>query len=296
MTNNGTAQFDVLGLGCASVDDVLYVSSLPRADGKVRVESRVRRFGGLTATALIAAARLGARCAYAGCLGVDDLCQSVAENLSREGVDLSHAPRLSEAHVIHSVVIVARDTGGRNVFYQADGAIGAHPSLPPAWVIRASKVLLLDHCGMAGNLRAACIARKAEVAVVADFEDETEACFVEVLDMVDHLILPSDFARRLTATSNAADAAMALWRPDRTAVIVTCGTEGCWSVSGESGIECCHHPAFSVETIDTTGCGDVFHGAYAAAAQKAAQPEIPRLVDVEQLIHHNNKRTTVWKT
>jgi sulfofructose kinase len=26
-----------------------------------------------------------------------------------------------------------------------------------------------------------------------------------------------------------------------------------------------HQPAFRVETVDTTGCGDVFHGAYAAA-------------------------------
>ena len=50
---------------------------------------------------------------------------------------------------------------------------------------------------------------------------------------------------------------------ERKAVIVTCGEEGCWYL-GES-LDCpVHQPAFNVEVLDTTGCGDVFHGAYAS--------------------------------
>jgi sulfofructose kinase len=45
-------------------------------------------------------------------------------------------------------------------------------------------------------------------------------------------------------------------------VVVTCGEEGCWYTS--DGIAVRHLPAFAVETVDPTGCGDVFHGAYAA--------------------------------
>src|SRR2546430_796790 len=116
--------FDVLGLGCAAVDDLLYVSSFPGADTKVRAVRGPRRCGGLTGAALVAAARLGARCAYAGCLGTDENSQYVAANFTREGVDISHAPRLAAATVVHSTIIVAKDSGSRNVFFADQGTIG----------------------------------------------------------------------------------------------------------------------------------------------------------------------------
>ncbi len=50
-------QFDVLGLGCAAVDDILYVEQYPPADAKIHVQRRERHCGGLTATALVASAR-----------------------------------------------------------------------------------------------------------------------------------------------------------------------------------------------------------------------------------------------
>jgi sugar/nucleoside kinase (ribokinase family) len=295
-------KFDFLGLGCAAVDDVLYVSSFPCADGKARVERTARRYGGLTGAALVTAARLGARCAYAGCLGTDEFSQRVADNFASEGVDISHAPRLSEARVVHSTIIVGQDTGSRNVFYEADGLIGAHESLPSSQVIRDAKVLFIDHYGMAGNLRAARLARSAGGAVVADLEDEAVPLFREVLDLVDHLILSEEFAVRISRAANGEKAAKALWQPGRAAVIVTCGSNGCWSVSAGAEAEPRHRPAFAIEAADTTGCGDVFHGAYAAAlargdsleerirfaavaaALKAKQPGIPRGAEVEQFM------------
>ncbi len=296
---------DVLGLGCAAVDDLLYVGSYPAPDSKVRVGKWHRQCGGLTGSALVAAARLGARCAYAGCLGTDDLSRHIAENFLSEGVDISHAPRLAEAGVIHSNIVIAQDTGGRNIFYEVHGMVGAHPFLPADDVIRDAKVLFIDHYGMPGNLRAMKTARLAGVPVVADFEDQAVPHFEEGLNAVDHLILSEEFACPLTRTANAADAAQSLWRPTRATVIVTCGRDGAWSVSKESGEKPRHHPAFQVLAANTSGCGDVFHGAYAlrlargdsledrirfasaAAAVKARQQEIPNSQAVELLLREN---------
>jgi sulfofructose kinase len=295
-------RFEVLGLGCAAVDDLLYVRCFPAADRKARVEQSLRRCGGLTGAALVTAARLGARCGYAGCLGTDDYSRHVAEDFTSEGVDISQAPRLPQARVVHSTIVVGRDSGSRNIFFEDDGLIGAHDSLPAEEVLRDCNVLFIDHLGMRGNLRAARVARAAGVAVVADFENETDLLFRDVLGLVDHLILSEEFALRITGTSSAAQAALALWQPDRAVVIVTCGARGCWSVSAQSGSETRHQPAFLVKAADTTGCGDVFHGAYAAslargdaleerirfaaaaAAVKARQNEIPRLPAVEELL------------
>lgn len=302
MSARETKQFDVLGLGCTAVDDLLYVPSFPAADEKLRVEGTARRFGGLTGVALVAASRLGARCAYAGCLGTDELSSYVAGYLGQEGIDISNAPRVPQGRVVHSIVVVGADTGSRNVFFEGSGMIGAHDTEPGDEVLRACRVLFIDQWGMAGNLRAARVARLAGAAVVADFEDAGNPLFWEVLDLVDHLVLGEKFAREITGERDAAGAARALWRADRAAVIVTCGARGCWSVSAEGGLTATHHPALVVKASDTTGCGDVFHGAYAAslargealdarirfaaaaAALKASQGEIPRLAEVQKLL------------
>src|SRR6185503_13206457 len=109
-------QFDVIGLGCAAVDDILYVEQYPPADAKVHVLRRERHCGGLTATALVAAARLGAKAAFAGTLGFDEGSEFVFETFRREGVDVRAAVRSKAAAPVRSVIIVDEKRRTRNVF------------------------------------------------------------------------------------------------------------------------------------------------------------------------------------
>src|SRR5262249_17765269 len=90
----------------------------------------------------------------------------------------------------------------------------------------------------------------------------------ELLGLVNHLILSRDFAEQLTGIADPRYAAVALWVEGKDVVVVTYGTEGCWTVSDERSSLARHFPAYPVATVDTTGCGDVFHGAYAAALAK----------------------------
>jgi sugar/nucleoside kinase (ribokinase family) len=132
-------------------------------------------------------------------------------------------------------------------------------------VIRSAKALLVDHFGMEGMIRAARIARDARIPVVADFESAEDPLFPTLIALVDHLILSRDFATRITNSEDPASAARALWTPERQAVAVTCGSDGCWYLTRKQPETPCRQPALPVEAVDTTGCGDVFHGAYAAA-------------------------------
>ncbi len=274
MTPLSPQPFDVLGLGCVALDDVLHVRSFPSPDSKVNVVRREQHCGGLTGMALVAAARVGARCAYAGCLGDDEASREVEANFVRQGVDVTHVARPAGAGVVHSTIIVDQATASRTIFFQADGVIGAHPSLPDAAVIATARVLLIDHYGMPGNLRAARLARAAGAAVVADLEDDRDPLFPDVLALVDHLILGQAVACRITKQSDPAEAALALWQTGRAAVIVTCGKQGFWSVldAGQPPTSPRHHAAFAVVARDTTGCGDVFHGVYAAALARGDAP------------------------
>jgi sulfofructose kinase len=257
--------FDILGLGCVAVDDLLYVPSYPPADAKVRVRRRERQCGGLTGTALVAASRLGARCAFAGVLGSDELSTFVANRLRNEGIDTSHIRTREGARPIHSSIVVDESNQTRTIFYDLDGVFGAESGWPSAELIRSVGLLYVDHFGIEGMTWAARIAREAGVAVVADFEEKDWPGFPELLELVDHLIISLDFARRLCGEAQGESAAIKLWNGRQRAVVVTDGGAGCWYLhAGEPRVPR-HLPAFRVEVVDTTGCGDVFHGAYAAA-------------------------------
>lgn len=256
--------FDVLGLGCAAVDDILYVEKYPAADAKVHVLRRERHCGGLTATALVAAARLGAKCAFAGTLGFDEGSEFVLETFRREGVDARHAIRQKNAGPVRSVVVVDETARTRNIFADVNDVRGAHPTRPPREVIESSRVLFIDYFGVAGNLRAARIARRSGVPIVSDLERTHLPGMDKIIKLIDHPIFSQRAAEELTSESEPGQAAAHIWKQSHQAVIVTCGDEGLWFVSREQRTPR-HVPAFKVNALDTTGCGDVFHGAYAAA-------------------------------
>lgn len=255
---------DILGLGIVAVDDLLFVEGFPTADSKTPVVKKERQGGGLTATALVAAARLGARCAYAGMLGDNDLSRFVEETFLEEGVDVSHRVHVENASPVHSIIVVDRKQKTRSIFFDLPETAGAHPLLPAPEVIQSARVLLVDHWGVEGMIRASRIAREAGIPVVADLERDPDPRFRELLSMTDHPILARDFALRVTGEPTSRDAVTALAR-GKTAAVVTLGREGCLFASGKEPGNVRHQAAFEVDTVDTTGCGDVFHGAYALA-------------------------------
>ncbi|HEU5099102.1 MAG TPA: PfkB family carbohydrate kinase [Roseiflexaceae bacterium] len=259
------APLDIVGVGSVAVDDLLYVAEYPPADAKARVLRRERQCGGLTGTALVAAARSGARCGFAGVVGLDELSDVVARQFEHVGVDTAWMARDPAARVIYSVIVVEEQQRQRTIFYDLEGTIGVNPSWPPAEAIESARALYVDHVDAEMSLRAARMAQAANVAVIADFEYVSSPQFSELLDLVDHLILPVGFAAQLSGRSDPAEAALALGDARRALVAVTCGAEGAWWVEREAPSQPRHQPAFAVPVADTTGCGDVFHGAYAAA-------------------------------
>jgi sulfofructose kinase len=252
---------DVLGLGCTAIDELLFVESFPQPDFKMPVQSAQTQGGGLTATALVAAARLGARCAYGGMLGFDATSRQIVEIFEAEGITTDLVTWDEAAAAVRSIIIVDTTHHTRNIFFQRPAKLGASAEAPSEAEIMASRVLLIDHYGGQGNVRAIRLAQKNGVPVVADFERTNVSDWDEFFPLVDHLVLSRGFAGRLTGEKTPEAMLGALWNEHRRVVVVTCGREGCYAL--ENG-QVSHCPAFSVEVVDTTGCGDVFHGVYAA--------------------------------
>ena len=257
-------QWDVLGFGAVTVDDLIYVDHYPLPDTKVAVLDQVRQGGGLAGTALVAAARLGARAAYAGILGDDDLSRYTLDEFAREGVDCTPVLHRPDARPIHSIIIVDHTNGQRSILPSFVGVQWRQASEIPEAMIAACRVLFIDHHAVEGDLRAIELAHAYGIPVVGDIERETEPHADELAPQVDHLIVGVNFARHKTGANDPASMALALSH-GRACTVVTAGEQGCWYITRERPDVATHQPAFPVQVMDTTGCGDVFHGAYAAA-------------------------------
>lgn len=257
-----TPRWDILGLGAVAVDDLLYVDHYPIPDTKQPVLSRRREGGGLTATALVAAARLGARTAYATTLGEDELSHFSIEALEREGVDCSLIQRRPDARPFHSIIIVDEATGQRTILYTKEGVA----SFPPAEVTEAMvsncRAVFVDNRAAAAGLRAAELAHQHGIPVIGDIELEIEPEARQLMDQIDHLIVGVELARRVTGETQVEAMVRALTGQKRACCVVTAGAQGCWYAEWGGPVR--HVPAFPVQPVDTNGCGDVFHGAYAA--------------------------------
>lgn len=258
-----TRTYDLVGFGIAAVDDVVQLEKFPEPDTKVPITLIERHGGGLCATALVAAARQGLKCAYAGLLGRNDLSDFTVTTLQRERIEVVSPIRYPDAKPYYSLILLDRSTGERTILYSGEGVRGREPEDISEDLIADSRALLVDQLGPAGTLHACNLARRWGTQVVGDFERADDELLREAMLATGHLIIPLRLAREMTGCSDPAEAVSKLAQPGRACTAATDGPRGCWFVAGPGSVA--HQPSFSVDVVDTTGCGDVFHGAYASA-------------------------------
>jgi sugar/nucleoside kinase (ribokinase family) len=250
-------RLDLVGVGCVSIDDLLYVDASP-TDDKGRIQASERQPGGNIATALVAAAGLGASVAFVGRLSDREDGAVVRADLAAHGVDLEFALPDPQARPIRATVVVFQQ-GDRFIAYDDATTIGLLPGDDVTPLLQA-RTVLLDTYALAPTMTALG-SDVNRVLVVADVEAEVESA---ALKQVQHLVLPMAFARQLTGETEPAAIVTALWNDQRATVVVTDGGDGMWFRDAARAV-CQYQPSFEVPVVDTTGCGDVFHGAYAVA-------------------------------
>ncbi|MCL2622552.1 MAG: PfkB family carbohydrate kinase [Planctomycetaceae bacterium] len=258
--------FDLVGFGVATLDLIMEVASFPAAGGKSKILSSEYHGGGLTATALVAASKLGAKTWYGGALGNNERSDLVRKILTDFRVGLPDAGLYpTEAEPIFAHVYVDRQTGERTILWSDLGTASPVVNDETVNVALASKCLFIDNHFAKSLLPLYQLAKKRHVPIVGDFEAVTDSNDEEALSLVDHLIVPAKFAQHYTGACDPGDAVGRLLRNSGCqAAVVTDGSSGAWFADRENR-QVRHQAAFHVDVIDTTGCGDVFHGAYAAS-------------------------------
>jgi len=181
-------------------------------------------------------------------------------------VDTRQAPARPGGEQGVSVILVDEATGQRSILYDRGEMEELAPAEVPEALITSARALHLDGVNLEAACHAAEVARAAGVTVSFDGgAGELWAGAERLLPLVDLLIVARHFAEQHTGLADPLQAGPALletYRPRQ--VVITDGLRGCWywdDAQRSAGAHL-HQPAFAVEVVDTTGAGDVFHGAY----------------------------------
>lgn len=252
-----------LFLGMATTDFIAIVPRLPQPDEVFELQAFSVQGGGPAATAAVAFARLGGNATFVGSVGTDDISRTLVRDLAGEGVHVELIEEHEGAHAPRSVILVEAGSGKRSILYSKGTA--PEPVMSPAFeaILRQAQFLHLDGYHIGAAVRAAEMARSAGVPVSFDGgAGDPWPGLDELLPLVDWLVVARAFAERETSLHDPAAAALELARYGARLVVITDGSAGAWYHS-EAGSG--HVPAFEVDVVDTTGAGDVFHGAFARA-------------------------------
>lgn len=258
----GSKPFDIAGFGLNSVDLMTVVGEFPASNSKQRLQRFARMPGGQIATAMATAARLGWTARYVGSFGDDEFGALSRRSLEEEGVDVGAARTVAGATNQFAVVIVDARTGERTVLWDRHPDLTMRPEEVSREAVTSGRMLIVDCHETAAAAQAAKYAREAGVATVIDVE-KVRPGMSDLLQHVDAIIAAQDFPSALTGYEDPGRALEALGREfGAPLVAVTLGEEG--SLAWCSG-RLIRTAAFQVDCVDSTGAGDVFRGAFAAA-------------------------------
>ena len=255
------ARFDVLGIGRPYIDTLVSVSHLPSADEVLNVEGIEQQGGGPVPTAMVTVGRLGKRAAIWGRASGDHYGDFVRQDFVRHGVDVTYLESRPGCRAALAVILVHRATGTRSILYNQGDVPPLMASDISADTLGQCRILHLSGSYMDAEIAAARLAKEAGVLVSVDGGAGLWKPGMETLvELADVLVAARHFAEQAADCADFRVCAEALLRQGPRTVVITDGARG--SYGWTSGGLHCHQPAFSVKVADTTGAGDVYHGAF----------------------------------
>ena len=255
-------KLSIVGIGMACLDIVVRAKELPTWDKGTRLSGIAIEGGGPAATAIVAAQRLGANCGFIGTYGGDRLGDIKLQTMVENGVDTSRMVR-QEGPENQVVLVAVQEETGERIFsgFNRSGLELTPKDLDKDYIIQAD-FLHMDGYHPKAALQAAALMKRAGKKIMLDgsaTKGPISDGMINLIPFVDILICGNGFGKALTGYSDLWKAGRAMRSLGPDIVVQTEGVEGSYTCTESDEF---HTPAFKVNVIDTTGAGDVFHGAF----------------------------------
>lgn len=257
--------FDVVVSGLNVVDLLFKLPEHFVTDSKHEVDTILLQGGAPAGNAASVMAMLGLNTAFLGYRGDNTLSVVAESELQRCRVDTQlmldnpvHAPAIA-------VVQINPKNGERTVFYSLANYSALAVSDIDSDSIKNSKLVFVDGYNVDTNIALLEVAQKFGIPSVLDIEAGDKDKLKTMLKLGSHCILPLECAQFLTGLEDAKACLINLATLTNGQLIITDGTNGSWAYDNGNII---HQTVFDTNVVDTTGCGDSYHGAYAYALLK----------------------------
>jgi len=307
MSSDALESIQVVGLGQACVDYLGRLNAFPDENAKGELLDLHMRCGGPASTAMVTLSRLGVSTSFLGSISDDILGQKIEKNLENEKVNISGLKITPGYSSQFAFISITGDSGKRTIFWHRGSVPQLRKEDVDIGLFHNARILHLDGLMIEASIEAAKQAKALGMTVVMD-GGTLRSGTRELAHFVDVLIVSETFASTLVGPEASVEEALHALRdlgPEQ--VAITLGEEGSIGLSGQ---DIFRQEAYTVRAVDTTGAGDVYHGAYAygllqmwkmrecmrfasaAAALKCtgigAQSETLTLQGIQDLIKKNN--------
>ncbi|MBZ5603205.1 MAG: ribokinase [Acidobacteriia bacterium] len=255
-------RFDLTGIGLNATDTLILVPHFPAYAGKEQIDQEIISPGGQVASALVTVAHLGKRVKYIGTVGDDERGKIQLASLRDTGIDLGDVEVRKNCPNQTAYIVIDQSTGERTVFWSRPDCLRLSPESITPEKIAGSRMLHIDGHDTPAVEKAAKIARELNIPVSLDV-DTIYAGLDGVLSSIDFLIASSEFPVQWSSERDPFRALERIQNEYKMRVAaMTLGAHGALARVDEKFV---YSPAFVVNCVDTTGAGDVFHGAFCYA-------------------------------
>lgn len=247
-------------IGITVQDRIYYVDHIPTTSGKFVANAYKEIGGGPAATAAVAIAKLGGEVDFIGRIGDDNIGKVLLKELESYKVNTKLLKVYENAKSSQSTILVDR---------QGERLILNYPSpdllTETVWLDNIDftqyDAILCDVRWHQGTQYCLNKARQLNIVSILD-ADLTSQDITPLAQLSDYTVFSEPGLKRMTGQPDLDKALKQASEICRGNVYVTQGNQGCSWIEKNKKYHC---ESFKVQVIDTTGAGDVFHGAFTFA-------------------------------
>lgn len=247
----------IVGLGACVYDTLIKCGVYPTEDTKLRADHVTVSGGGPVGNALVVASKLGMEASVIGAFANDEAGKYLIREFEEYRVKTDKATVIDGASSFVSYILLSEKEGSRTCVFHR-GTVADDEKNVCLSALDGADVLHLDGNYLKSAICAAKYAKAHGVAVSLDAGGLYDG-IEQLLPYVDILIPSAEFILGFTGKNNIEEAMYEVYaRYNPKILAVTDGKNGGYYFDKQP----IHYRAFPVDTVDSNGAGDTFHGAF----------------------------------
>ncbi len=252
--------FDCIGFGICAADYLCLVQKYPKLDEKTEATEFSKQGGGPCATAMVTLARLGFKPAFIGKVGADSDGDFIVENFLSQKVDITSIIRSKKMPTNKAFIWIDGQSGKKSIVLDSHKYEKVAPEEINLEFVDHASYVLIDGRDTEATWKLIDWAQSKQIPIVLDAGSPRQD-MENLLRNVDYPIVSHSFCHKYFGTDDYFEVIMKLLDYGAVAAVVTVGELGCYG-GDKHGVHFQRAP--EVQVVDTTGAGDVFHGAFIA--------------------------------